>query len=329
MHKSLGNAVSPDDVTNQYGADILRLWVSSADYTQDMRISKEIMKQLSDAYLKIRNTARYILGNLNGFDPDKDGVKYEDMQELDKWALYRLNELVKNARASYDVYEFHGVYRAVYNFCVVDMSNFYLDIIKDRLYCDATHGEARRSAQTAIFTILDTMVRLIAPILAFTSEEIWAAMPHRASDDAESVLFNEIPEVSADLVLSEEDQEFWKKTIALRTDVNKALENARAEKTVGKSLDAEVTLYFNDEGWKSFEGRLENADLKTLFIVSKVTAVKGSGQGYEGVEFPGVTVKVEASAAPKCVRCWTHDEGVGSDHEHPDLCPRCAAAIKE
>ncbi len=329
MHKSLGNAVSPDDVTNQYGADILRLWVSSADYTQDMRISKEIMKQLSDAYLKIRNTARYILGNLNGFDPDKDAVAYEDMTELDKWALSRLNELVKNARASYEAYEFHGVYRAVYNFCVVDMSNFYLDIIKDRLYCDASKGLSRRSAQTAIFTILDTMVRLIAPILAFTSQEIWEAMPHRSSDDAESVLFNGIPEYSEKLALSQEDQEFWKKAIALRTDVNKALENARAEKTVGKSLDAKVTLYFDQEGCKSFEGRLENYDLKTLFIVSRVDVVKGQGQGYKGAEFAGVTVKVEASSEPKCVRCWTHDEHVGSDHEHPELCPRCAAALKE
>ena len=176
MHKSLGNAVSPDEVIKEYGADMLRLWVASADYTQDMRISKEIMKQLSQAYLKIRNTARYMLGNLCDFDPDANLVPVEQLMDLDRYALHCLNELVKNVRAAYDRYEFHGVYRAIYNFCVVDMSNFYLDIIKDRLYCGSE--EERRSAQTALYYILDGMTRLIAPILAFTSDEIWHAMKH-------------------------------------------------------------------------------------------------------------------------------------------------------
>ena len=188
MHKSLGNAVSPDEVIKDYGADMLRLWVASADYTQDMRISKDIMKQLSQAYLKIRNTARYMLGNLCDFEPDRDLVPAEHLMELDRYALHTFNELAKTARAAYDRYEFHAVYRAVYNFCVVDMSNFYLDIIKDRLYCGAE--AERRSAQTALYHILDGMTRLIAPILAFTSDEIWHAMRHAQGVNAESVLFN-------------------------------------------------------------------------------------------------------------------------------------------
>ena len=233
MHKSLGNAVAPDEVIKDYGADMLRLWVASADYTQDMRISKEILKQLSQAYLKIRNTARYMLGNLNGFDPDADQMDYEALEPLDHWALARYNELVKTVRAAYDRYEFHGVYRAIYNFCVVDMSNFYLDIIKDRLYCgdDASRGAAR----TALYQILDGMTRMLAPLLAFTSEEIWAAMPHSRSDDATCVLLNDIPDYDEKLCLGENATAQWDTVIALRTDVNKALEQARAQKIVGKT----------------------------------------------------------------------------------------------
>ena len=215
MHKSLGNAIAPDEIIKQYGADILRLWVSSADYTQDMRISKDIMKQLSDAYLKIRNTARYMLGNLNGFDPDHL-VADAELLELDRWALAQFNALVENARASYEAYEFHNVYRAIYNFCVVEMSNFYLDIIKDRLYCDGANSLERRSAQTAMYHILSGMVRLISPILAFTSEEIWAAMPHSKQDDAESVLFNQMPQVHPAWNLTEAENTEWAQVQALR-----------------------------------------------------------------------------------------------------------------
>ena len=323
MHKSLGNAIPPEEVIKDYGADMLRLWVSSADYTQDMRISKEILKQLSQAYLKIRNTARYMLGNLNGFDPNKDQLAYGDLTALDQWALGRLNELVKQVRAAYDRYEFHTAYRAIYNFCVVDMSNFYLDIIKDRLYCgdDAERG----AAQTALYRILDAMTRMLAPILAFTSEEIWAAMPHSSGDDASCVLLNDIPSYDETLCLAENTAAQWDAVIALRDDVNKALEQARAQKTVGKPLDAEVTLYLTPEGRKNFDA-MGSHDLAQIFIVSKVTVVDGNGQGMPGESFAGVTVQVAPSEAPKCSRCWSHNEQVDPETE---LCPRCAAVYKK
>ena len=327
MHKSLGNAVSPDEVIKDYGADMLRLWVSSADYTQDMRIGPEILKQLSQAYLKIRNTARYMLGNLAGFDPNK-AVALEDLMELDRWAVAQLNELVKNVRAAYDRYEFHAVYRAIYNFCVVEMSNFYLDIIKDRLYCG---GDAERaSAQTALYMILDGMTRMIAPILAFTSQEIWTAMPHADKDDAECVLFNDIPDWSAELALSEEQADKWAKVIALRDDVNKALELARSEQGIKKNQDADLTLSFTAEAWKTFSAMgLSNADLATICIVSAVTTAEGEGEGYKGEEFEGLTVKVSPAAGEKCPRCWNHDVTIGTEGHHAELCARCAAVLAE
>ena len=310
-----------------YGADLLRLWVASADYTQDMRISKEIMKQLSDAYLKIRNTARYMLGSLNGFNPDTDAVAYADLMDLDKWALSRLNELSRTVRNFYNKYEFHGVYRSLYNFCVVDLSNFYFDIIKDRLYCGDEAG--RRSAQTALYRILDGMTRLVAPILAFTSEEIWQAMPHDKTADAECVLFNEMPDFDEALALPQDQAARWDAAMALRTDVNKALEIARGEKRIGKSLEAAVTLYFDgDEAqalWRGPLGGFDTHDLETICIVSHVDAVIGSGEGYKGEAVPGLTVQVEQASGAKCARCWMYNEHVGEDHDHPELCPRCAA----
>ena len=323
MHKSLGNAVAPDEVIKDYGADMLRLWVSSADYTQDMRISKDILKQLSQAYLKIRNTARYMLGNLSGFNPDTDQVDYTALTPLDQWALARYNELIGTVRAAYDRYEFHGVYRAIYNFCVVDMSNFYLDIIKDRLYCG--DDADRAAAQTALYQILDGMTRMLAPMLAFTSEEIWAAMPHAKADEASCVLLNDIPDYNEKLCLSPELSAQWDKVIALRTDVNKALEAARGQKLVGKSLDAEVTLYLTAEGKEAFDAMGQH-DLAAVCIVSKVTVVEGEGQGVAGENFPGVTIAVAPSQAPKCSRCWAHNDQVDAETE---LCPRCAGVLKK
>ncbi len=314
MHKSLGNTVAPQEIIKDYGADMLRLWVSSTDYTQDVRISGDIMKQLSQAYLKIRNTARYMLGNLDGFCPDCKSVAYDEMEALDKWALSRLNELAKEVRAAYERYEFHAVYRAIYNFCVVDMSNFYLDIIKDRLYCEGKDSVLRRSAQTALYRILDGMTRMIAPILAFTSEEIWAAMPHAAADNAESVLLNDMPDYDPALALNEEEGARWAALAVLREDVNKALEAARAEKTIGKSLEANITLHLTAE---QAAVKAENLEfLADLFIVSKVV-IGDDAQG----EVPAVDVVPAVGA--KCARCWKFHEAVGED----ELCPRCAAVV--
>ena len=324
MHKSLGNAVGPEEVIKDYGADMLRLWVASADYTQDMRISKDIMKQLSQAYLKIRNTARYMLGNLCDFNPDTDQTPLDRMEALDRFALASFNDLVKTVREAYVRYEFHAVYRAVYNFCVVDMSNFYLDIIKDRLYCGDAHG--RRSAQTALYTILDGMTRLIAPILAFTSDEIWSAMPHTADVNTESVLLNDMPGFDAALALSEEETFRWGLLISVRDAVNKALENARAAGVFKKAQDTEVTLSVAEQKDADF---LSGVDLATLCIVSRVTVTTGAVEGEKMADcLIPCTIAVKLSEAPKCVRCWNHNEHVGEDHDHPELCPRCAGVVR-
>jgi isoleucyl-tRNA synthetase len=323
MHKSLGNAVSPEELIQKYGADLLRLWVASSDYRADVRVSDKIFKQLSDIYLKIRNTARFILGNLDGFDPDNQ-IDFADMPEIDKWALIRLNALIKKVRAAYDKYEFHLIYHAIHNFCAVDMSSFYLDIIKDRLYCEEKDGFLRRSGQTVIYLILDAMVRMLAPILSFTAEEIWGNMPHAAKDNAVSVMFNPMAQAEDRYAFDAQSAERWERVLKLRDDVNKALELSRNEKLIGKPLDAEVELYFKD--WSVID-EISGFDLKTLFIVSKVTVKAGEAEGHKG-DFEGVVVKISASQAKKCARCWTHDDNVGETPAHPELCPRCAGVVK-
>ncbi|MGE4352506.1 MAG: isoleucine--tRNA ligase [Oscillospiraceae bacterium] len=325
MHKSLGNGIAPEEIVKKYGADLLRLWAASSDYRVDMRCSDAIFKQLSEKYLKIRNTARYILGNLNGFDPN-NLVAFEDMEELDKWALFSLGKLIDKCLAGYDRYEFHTATYAVHNFCVVEMSNFYLDIIKDRLYCDEANGIKRRSAQTSIYIILDSIVRLLAPVLSFTANEIWLSMPHAEGVNTENVMLNDMPAIDPAWTMSETDVAKWALTQALRADVNKALEIARANKSVGKPLDAKVTLYISDEAKTAFE-QIKAADLRTVCIVSELEAVYGTGEGYNGEEFPGITVAVAPSTEPKCARCWTHSSSVGKSHEHPELCARCAAVV--
>ncbi len=321
MHKSLGNAIAPEEVIRDYGADMLRLWVASADYTQDMRISKDIMKQLSQAYLKIRNTARYMLGNLAEFHPDTDLLPVEELEDLDRFALDTLNHLVATVRDAYESYEFHGVYRAVYNYCVVDLSNFYLDIIKDRLYC----GDAltRRRAQSTLYRILDGMTRLIAPILAFTSDEIWAAMPHGAGAEPTSVLLNDMPQVDPALTLPEQDSDRWSKLVALRDAVNKALENARNAGVFKKAQDTEITISLTNAADVAL---LKGVDLAALCIVSQVTVTADPIQGESMEDCPvPCTISVAMSQQPKCVRCWNHHPQVNEDQ----LCPRCAKVVAE
>ena len=324
MHKSLGNSVLPDELIPKYGAELLRLWAASADYRLDMRCSDPIFKQLSDKYLKIRNTARYILGNLAGFDPDSGLLPYEELEPLDRWALSRLGALIARCREAYERYEFFAVTYAIHNFCVTDMSNFYLDILKDRLYCEAKDGRLRRSAQTVIWHILDALTRLLAPILSFTAEEIWGFLPHRSADDPESVMFNDMPEADPRWTLSGEEAESWETVRKLRSDVLKALEVARGEKTIGKPLDAEVTVYLGD-ALKAED--LAGQDLRTICIVSRVTLAEGTAEGLEPGANTGVQVAVRPSEAPRCARCWNHDEHVGEDPDHPDLCPRCAGVV--
>lgn len=324
MSKSLSNGVAPEKIVEKYGADILRLWVASSDYHADIRISPEILKQLTEVYRKIRNTARFILGNISDFDPDKDAVSFDSLHEVDRWALSKLNDLLENAKNYYDNFEFYGLYHSIHNFCVVDMSNFYLDIIKDRLYCELKDGVKRRAAQTAMFIILDAFTRLIAPILSFTSEEIWSAMPHRKSDDVKSVFYNDMY-FSVDVNCDEGFYEKWNEIHSIRNVVKKALEEKRAMKVIGSSLDAKVILYCDDNNYDFVNG--VSNQLSTAFLVSMVE-VKRNGEGEYKFDSLGISVDVEKSRGNKCERCWTYSESVGEDHKHPTLCDRCAEVIK-
>ena len=322
MHKSAGNGIDPAEIIDQYGADILRLWVASSDYHADIRISKEILKQLSEAYRKIRNTARYILGNLNGFDPNTDRVSVEELTELDKWAMSRLDDLIVKAKAGYDAFDFHVAFHAIHNFCVVDMSSFYLDIIKDRLYCEKKDSVARRAAQTAMYDILVALTRLVAPILVFTSEEIWQHIPASEGIDMGSVFYNDMPETTGITVA---DPALWETLAAVRMDVQKALELKRASKAIGKSLEAKVVLTCADE---LYDVLTPVADmLPDLFIASQVELVKGEEGELQG-ETDGLFVTVVRAEGEKCERCWKFNATVGSDSEHPTLCARCAAAVR-
>jgi isoleucyl-tRNA synthetase len=326
MHKSLGNGIYPDEIIPKYGADMIRLWAASADYQLDIRCSEAIFKQLSDKYLKIRNTARYILGNLDGFDPD-EMVPRENLTPLDQWALSRLELLKEKCIKAFERFEFHTVTYAVHNFCVVELSNFYLDVIKDRLYCEGKNSLARRSGQTAVYLILDALVRLLAPILSFTANEIWLSMPHEKDADPRHVCLNDMPVLHPEYRLGTEDESRWDAILRLREDVNKALELARAEKKIGKPLDAKVILYVSDAAKAAFSA-IAGENLAMLCIVSWVETVFGSGEGYAGESFPGVTVRVEPSEAPKCPRCWTRSATVGQQKDYPELCARCAAAVQ-
>ena len=310
MHKSLGNGMDPYEIMNKYGADLLRLWAASADYHADVRCSDAIFKQHSQNYLKFRNTARYCLGNLDGFDPNALTPAAE-MEELDKWAITRLNALIEKCFAAYDEYEFLVITHAVNDFCVVEMSNFYLDIIKDRLYCEEADGAKRRSAQTALYLILDTMTKIMAPILCFTADEIWQAMAHREGDDVRNVLFNDMNQPFADYALGEEEMAKWEKIIAVRTAVNGVLETARAEKKIGKALEAAVALTVPAED--AFLAEMDKELLADLLIVSKVDVTVGAE----------LSASVENAPGAKCPRCWKHSEAAGTD----DLCPRCAAVV--
>ena len=324
--KSLGNGISPDEIINKYGADILRLWVASSDYHSDVRISNYILKQLSESYRKIRNTARYILGNLYDFDPKEDMVKMDDLLPIDKWALSKLDELNNKVRIAYDNFEFHQVYHRIYNFCVVDMSNFYLDILKDRLYVENANSKSRRAAQTTIYMILDAMTRLVSPILAFTSEEIWQAMRHGENDDSRSVLFNNMPSLTG-IIVDSSFKEYWDKIHLLRDEVQRSLELARKNKVIGSSLDAKVTLYCENNEIFNFIKSSEK-DLKIIFIVSKVQVKSGGLGEIKSDQFNGVSITITHASGNKCERCWVYSDTVGQNTKHDSLCDRCVKILE-
>lgn len=323
MSKSIGNVIIPDDVVKQYGADILRLWVASSDYHADIRVSNDILKQLSEAYRKIRNTARFILGCISDFNPDTDSTEDSAFTEIDRFALARLNELVRTCRKAYDNFEYHLVYHAIHNFCVLDMSNFYLDVLKDRLYVENKNSVTRRAAQTVIYRILDTLTLLVAPILAFTSDEIWQFMPHSADRDARNVMFNDMPEATDNV-----DSELlarWEKIHAVRDDVKKALELARAQKVIGASLDASVTIFADGE---TYEFLSSIGDILPGVLIVSDLAINKGGEG----EFKGeqdFTVTVKHAEGKKCARCWAYSNTVGTVSGSEDICERCARVLEE
>lgn len=315
MSKSLGNGVSPIDVSNKFGADILRLWALSSDYSMDVNLSDDILKGISDVYRKIRNTARYILGNTYDYDPEKP-VAYEDLQEIDKWALTRLNKLIKDCTKDYDTYSFGNCYHDVNQFCVVDMSSFYLDIIKDRLYTEKADSVARRAAQTTMYYILDALVKILTPMISFTAEEIWSAMNHTKKENVESPMLADYP-VSNDEWDNKEIAEKWEKIIKVKNIVAKDLELARAEKTIGNSLDAKVTIYAEGEEYKFLK---ENEELIKLVLIVSGLEIQENNRKQE----EKLGVKVEHATGEKCERCWMYN-----DHLEDGLCPRCKEVLEK
>lgn len=315
MSKSLGNGVSPIDVSNKFGADILRLWALSSDYSMDVNLSDDILKGISDVYRKIRNTARYILGNTYDYDPEKP-VAYEDLQEIDKWALTRLNKLIKDCTKDYDTYSFGNCYHDVNQFCVVDMSSFYLDIIKDRLYTEKADSVARRAAQTTMYYILDALVKILTPMISFTAEEIWSAMNHTKKENVESPMLADYP-VPNDEWDNKEIAEKWEKIIKVKNIVAKDLELARAEKTIGNSLDAKVTIYAEGEEYKFLK---ENEELIKLVLIVSGLEIQENNRKQE----EKLGVKVEHATGEKCERCWMYN-----DHLEDGLCPRCKEVLEK
>jgi isoleucyl-tRNA synthetase len=326
MSKSIGNVVAPKEVIDKYGAEILRLWVSAADYRDDIRISENILKQLSDAYRRIRNTSRFMLGNLSDFDPITDTVEYADMLEIDRFAIHRLQELVDKANQAYAAYEFHTIYHRIYNYCTLDLSAFYLDVLKDRLYTSTQNSPARRSAQTAIYIILDTITRIMAPILSFTAEEIWTYMPNRP-DKEKSIHLCEMHPLNPKY-RDEELAEKWNVLLEIRTEVTKALETARTDKLIGHPLDAMVTVSVKPSLHESIFPYSE--DLRSIFIVSKAALVKDKTLkgAYKSEQMEGVYVLVEKAPGEKCERCWIYDPSVGTIPEHPVVCNRCQTTLE-
>ena len=319
MSKSLGNGIDPMELINEFGADILRLWALSSDYTSDVSISKGIIKQVAEVYRKIRNTARFILGNISDFDVNNP-VSYEELQEIDKWALTKLNKLIEDCSNAYDGYDFKKPYQEINQFCVVDMSNFYLDIIKDRLYTEKLNSIERRAAQTTMYEILQALVRILAPMTCFTAEEIWKFMPHKDNEKLDSVMLSYYPEIN-EKYNNKELEEKWNKIIKIKELVSKKLEEARSEKVIGHSLNAKVTLYAEKD---EYEFLLENKELlMTVFIVSGLEIEKNERKNEEKIG-----VKVEVADGKKCERCWMYSTTVGEDKENPNICHRCSEALK-
>jgi isoleucyl-tRNA synthetase len=317
MHKSLGNAVDPNQVIKQSGAEIIRLWCASSSYFDDMRGSDEILQRVMDGYRKLRNTARFVLGNLHGFDPAPDTVPVGEMEEIDRWALAELASMIEEVKREYEAYEFHSVMQTVTSFATVTLSARYFDIIKDRLYTYAPKSLARRSAQTALYQIVDTLARILAPILVFTADEIWENIPRGANVDTPVSVhlaeFREAEHSDAELISR------WGRLFSAREQVLGELEKARTNKLIGSSLEAAVVIRAGGptyEFLKQYESQL-----RYVFIVSQVKLAELQGEGIE--------IQIEKAEGSKCERCWNYSTRVGEFERYPTVCERCAAALQE
>ncbi len=321
MSKSLGNVIAPEEIIKKYGAEILRLWVAATDYRDDIKLGNETLQRLSDAYRRIRNTARYLLGNLAGFDPATDMVADDELLELDRWALSRLARLIQRVQTAYDKYEFHVFYHAVHNFCAIDLSAFYLDILKDRLYTSPKSSVAYRSARTTLYRIADALTRLIAPVLSFTADEIWQLLP---GEREESVHLAAFP-AAISSYLNDELETRYEKLQKIRSEVSKQLENARTAKQIGQSLEAKVLI----DAPESYRALLEEYSdlLPTYFIVSQVELTDQIPAPQAGEQIEGLKLQVLDAEGEKCERCWNYATSVGGSSDHPSICSRCAAAL--
>ena len=319
MSKSKGNVISPQEIVDKMGADGLRLWVISEDYRADVTISHDILKRIQEAYRRIRNTFKFLIGNLYDFDAEKDAVAVGDLEEFDRWVLGRLNALIHNVRRSYDLYEFHRIYHNVYNFCTVQLSALYLDVIKDRLYCSAPDDPTRRAAQTVCHHLANRLTRLMAPILIFTADEVWQAADLGPEPN---IHLTDFPEPRPDWEATDLDAK-WDALLELRGEVSRALEDLRRAKTIGQSLEAAVHVRAKDA--EDYELLGKNVEiLKNLFIVSRVDVEQADAAGSESER----TIRVDRAPGEKCQRCWMYDSQVGADTEHPDLCPRCVDVVR-
>jgi isoleucyl-tRNA synthetase len=322
MSKSAGNGIEPEEIVKKYGADILRLWAASVDFTEDVRLSDVILSRLSEAYRKLRNTFRYALGNLHDFDPARDAVPASELLEIDRWILVKAEDLVRKCRAWYEKMSFHSVYRAVYDFAVTDLSAVYFDILKDRLYTTAPRSRARRSGQTAIHRLHLALVRLLAPLLTFTCEEVWAHTRHAAGapPSVHLAFFPEPEELTEGIAGADRPNTgTWEKLMDVRGTVLKSLDDAREQKVIGSSLEAAVQLEAGGDTYATLNAY--RAQLPAIFIVSQVELSKGTEDS--------PLVRVERARGDKCERCWKYTLDVGSDSEFPTICAACAAAVKE
>ena len=322
MSKSVGNVVAPEEVIKKYGAEILRLWVATQDYRNDTRVGDNILQQVSEAYRRIRNTARYILGNIHDFDPAVASVPHGELLAIDRWALSKLAGLSDRVLTAYADYEFHVLYHAVHNFCAVEMSAFYLDVLKDRLYTAPARSVARRSAQTAMYTILDTLTRLMAPVLSFTADEIWSYLPGQR---AASVHLDSFPQLGVELIDPALEARF-DQLLAVRGEVSRLLEQARTAKLIGSGLEAKVLL---SAAAGPLRDLLQEAapDLATLFIVSRAELVDNLADGVASEALPGLAIRIERAEGDKCPRCWNYSTDIGTSPDHPELCARCTKAL--